>query len=305
MNDQEKSKQELLTELTKLKQQIVELEAAQEKHHNQVHFLQTLIDVIPAPIFYKDAKGVYLGCNTAFENFLGKKREEIVGKTVYDLSPPDLAEIYHQADMELLAKKETQVYEASVQYADKTRRNVIFHKAVFLNTTSEIGGLIGVILDITDRKKAEEELRQHQELLVEKVDIIEQQTEALMELSTPVIQIWEGVLIVPLIGTIDSRRAAQIMESVLEEITRTEAEQIIIDITGVPVVDTEVANHLLKTIQATRLLGAECMIVGISSQIAQTLVTLGVDLNEMTTYAKLEKGLLAALSQLRYIIHKE
>lgn len=188
--------------------------------------------------------------------------------------------------------------EHRVRYADGGEGDLSVSIRIVKDKDGNTIKLYGANQDITERKKVERELQ-------EKLRLIQQQQEALLELSTPVIQIWQGILIVPLIGTIDSRRAAQIMESVLEEITQTEAEQVIIDITGVPVVDTEVANHLLKTIQATRLLGAECMLVGISSQIAQTLVTLGVDLNEMITYAKLEKGLLAVLSKMRYTINQE
>lgn len=175
--------------------------------------------------------------------------------------------------------------------------------------------LMNGMWQIVKRKQAEDNLKEAKENLEEtvakrtaeleeKIRLIKEQQQTLLELSTPVIEIWHGILVLPLIGTFDSRRAAQLMEDLLEAILDTEAEQVILDITGVPVVDTEVANHLLKTIQAARLLGAECMLVGISSQIAQTLVHLGVDLAQMTTYAKLQKGLQAALIQMQYSITK-
>jgi len=117
-----------------------------------------------------------------------------------------------------------------------------------------------------------------------------------------VIQIWEGILILPLIGTIDSRRAGQIMQNTLEAISRKRAKQVIIDITGVPFVDTEVANHLIKTIQAAKLVGAKCILVGISSEVAQTLVHIGIDLEHLDTFATLEDGLQEALYRMKFEI---
>lgn len=125
----------------------------------------------------------------------------------------------------------------------------------------------------------------------EKLETIELQARAILELSTPVIQIWDGILVLPLIGTIDSGRAAQIMESLLEAVLKRRASVVILDLTGVPVVDTGVANHLIQTVQATRLLGAETLLTGVSSDNAQTLVRLGVDLHGVTTRSSLQSGL--------------
>lgn len=110
-------------------------------------------------------------------------------------------------------------------------------------------------------------------------EVIARQQQELLELSTPVVTLWEGVLALPLIGTLDSARTQIVMESLLEEIVRSGAEIAIIDITGVPTVDTLVAQHLLKTVSAARLMGADCIISGIRPQIAQTMVHLGLDLN--------------------------
>jgi len=109
--------------------------------------------------------------------------------------------------------------------------------------------------------------------------IIQRQQEEMLELSTPVVSLWDGILALPLIGTLDSARTQVVMENLLQEIVKTEAEIAIIDITGVPTVDTLVAQHLLKTVAAARLMGADCVISGIRPQIAQTLVHLGVELN--------------------------
>jgi rsbT co-antagonist protein RsbR len=124
-----------------------------------------------------------------------------------------------------------------------------------------------------------------------------QQTE-MLELSTPVVTLWRGVLALPLIGTLDSERTQVVMESLLERIVETGATIAILDITGVPTVDTLVAQHLLKTVAAARLMGADCVISGIRPQIAQTIVHLGVDLNSVTTKATLADAFAVALRRL-------
>ena len=128
--------------------------------------------------------------------------------------------------------------------------------------------------------------------------VIMRQQRDLLELSTPVVALWEGILALPLIGTLDSERTQVVMESLLERIVETGASIAIIDITGVPTVDTLVAQHLLKTIGAARLMGAECIISGIRPQIAQTIVHLGVDLGDVVTKATLASALVVALERL-------
>ena len=121
--------------------------------------------------------------------------------------------------------------------------------------------------------------------------IIVRQQQELLELSTPVVKLWQDVLALPLIGTLDSARTQVVMESLLEKIVETGAAIAIIDITGVPTVDTLVAQHLLKTIAAARLMGADCIISGIRPQIAQTIVHLGVNLEDVMTKATLADAL--------------
>lgn len=128
-------------------------------------------------------------------------------------------------------------------------------------------------------------------------DVIRRQQEELLELSTPVVKLWDGVLALPMIGTLDSARTQIVMESLLQRIVDTGSEIAIIDITGVPTVDTLVAQHLLKTVTAIRLMGADCIISGIRPQIAQTIVHLGVDLEGVTTKANLADALALALKR--------
>jgi len=126
-------------------------------------------------------------------------------------------------------------------------------------------------------------------------EMIARQQQELMELSTPVVKLWDGILALPLIGTLDSSRTQVVMESLLQRIVETGAPVAIIDITGVPTVDTLVAQHLLKTITAARLMGADCIIIGMRPQIAQTVVHLGVDLGNVVTKASLSDAFALAL----------
>jgi rsbT co-antagonist protein RsbR len=128
-------------------------------------------------------------------------------------------------------------------------------------------------------------------------ELIARQTQEMLELSTPVVQLWNGVLALPLIGTLDSSRTQVVMENLLQRIVETGATIAIIDITGVPTVDTLVAQHLLKTVAAARLMGADCIISGIRPQIAQTIVHLGVDLQSVITKATLADAFAVALQR--------
>ncbi|HUO15296.1 MAG TPA: STAS domain-containing protein [Verrucomicrobiae bacterium] len=128
-------------------------------------------------------------------------------------------------------------------------------------------------------------------------DTIRRQQEEMLELSTPVVKLWEGILALPLIGTLDSARTQVVMESLLEAIVQTNSKVAIIDITGVPTVDTVVAQHLLKTVTAARLMGAECIISGVRPQIAQTIVHLGINLLDITTKATLSDAFSIALQR--------
>jgi rsbT co-antagonist protein RsbR len=128
--------------------------------------------------------------------------------------------------------------------------------------------------------------------------VITRQQQELLELSTPVVRLWQGVLAVPLIGTLDSARTQVVMESLLQEIAETGSAIAIIDITGVPTVDTLVAQHLLKTVAAARLMGADCIVSGIRPQIAQTVVQLGVRLEDVVTKATLADAFALALQRL-------
>lgn len=136
---------------------VTEEKEREDALREQLHFLNVLINAIPSPIFYKDADGFYLGCNKAFGEFIGKSESEIVGMTVYDLAPRALAEVYAESDRSLFMHPGLQVYESSVLGADGSTREVIFYKATFSRSDGSVAGLVGTILDITEKKKTEDD----------------------------------------------------------------------------------------------------------------------------------------------------
>ncbi|MBF0371103.1 MAG: PAS domain S-box protein [Magnetococcales bacterium] len=145
-----------------LRHLVKEKAAGEIQLNRQLEFQQTLLNTIPAPVFFKDRAGAYQGGNTAFETFVGISLDELPGKTVYDLAPPELAEIYHKADEALMHQKGSQVYDTLVAQADGTKRDVVFHKATFNGLDGEVAGMVGTILDISERKRMERQLaREH------------------------------------------------------------------------------------------------------------------------------------------------
>jgi rsbT co-antagonist protein RsbR len=153
----------------------------------------------------------------------------------------------------------------------------------------EVASVLGLSLDVSETKRAHDRLREE----------IERQAAAIRALSTPIIEVWDKVLTLPLLGVLDSRRAASVMENLLNEVSRKGARFAILDLTGVETVDTSTANHLLKLIQAIRLLGAEGIITGIQPNVAQTMIALGMDLGPIATLATLRDGLRYCITRMR------
>jgi rsbT co-antagonist protein RsbR len=146
---------------------------------------------------------------------------------------------------------------------------------------------------MTERKQAEEALAQKAAS-----EALSRRAQEILDISTPVVQVWEGIILAPIIGTLDSQRTQQLTEKILDGIVETRSTVALIDITGVPAVDTQTARHLIESISAVRLLGADVILTGIRPAIAQTLVHLGIDLGGVTTRSSLAAGLRAAMENL-------
>ncbi len=171
--DDENDLQSLLEETNRLRQQVAELQKHLSKYEGgnspagtrlnggtgeQQHFLQAIIDAIPVPIYYKDRRGLYQGSNRAYLEAVGLNKEELVGKTVHDVVPGELAAIYHRMDVELFNNPGVQVFESKVRFADGLEHDIVFHKAPYKSASGGISGLVGVFIDITERKRSEEEM---------------------------------------------------------------------------------------------------------------------------------------------------
>ena len=155
VHDRTQALRELILKLEESKK---ESDNSAKLFNNQLLFLQTLLDAIPNPIFYKNSNGLFLGCNTAFESFLGRRREEIIGKSVYEIARKDLADTYHETDIQLLQNGGKSEYEVSIDITDGSIRDVVINKSTYPDSQGNIAGLVGVILDITPRKESERKL---------------------------------------------------------------------------------------------------------------------------------------------------
>jgi PAS domain S-box-containing protein len=258
--------------------------------------LQSIVDSIPYAIYWKDTDLVYRGCNQHFASDLGlSSTSAIIGKSDAEL-PWRAEEIegFRAIDRRVIDTDtpEHDTDETTI-HADGTQEWFETHKIPLHDEDGVVVGVLGTYANITERHRAEEAIRQS----AIQQEIIAAQQAALRELSTPLIPIMDGVVAMPLIGAIDSARAQQIMETLLEGIGSQHAGIAILDITGVRVVDTQVANALIRTAQAAQLLGARVVLTGITPEVAQTLVQLGIDLSAVTTRSTLQSGIAYALAQ--------
>ncbi len=262
-------------------------------HTLSPHMLQLAMDHLPQAIFWKDRDLVYLGCNQRFaQDALLAAPADIVGKTDYDITWNTQADLYRADDRQVIDTNMPKLnYEEPQGRPDGSTSWLRTSKIPLLDTDGQIIGILGMYEDITEQKQIETERARLQE------QIIHAQQAALAELSTPLIPISDEVVVMPLIGTMDSRRAQQVLETLLEGIAMSHARVAILDITGVAVVDTQVANALIRAAQAVKLLGAQVILTGIRPEVAQTLVGLGVDLNGIVTQASLQSGIAFAMGQ--------
>jgi rsbT co-antagonist protein RsbR len=275
----------VVRDLAARKQADAELQRSQQ-------LLRMVMDNIPQAIFWKDRDIVYLGCNKHFAEDAGfASPDEIVGKTDYEMPWAEHAELYRADDAQVMASDTPKLnFEEPIQTV-AGEGWLRTSKIPLHDGEGNVVAVLGMYEDISYHKRAEAERARLQE------EIIRTQAAALAELSTPIIPITDTVMVMPLIGTIDSRRAQQVIETLLEGVAGSRAQTAILDITGVPVVDTQVANALVRAAQSVKLLGAQVVLSGIRPEVAQTLVGLGVDLSGIVTSSSLQRGIAYAIAQ--------
>jgi rsbT co-antagonist protein RsbR len=271
----------LRAENVQMRTRITEMEQSQT-------LLQSIVDNGASVIFVKDTEGRYITINRRYEVLFHVTREEIRGKTDYDIYPEAVADRLRDHDRLVIAGGEPIHVEEAVPSDDGIRHYVVI-KFPIRSADGTFTAVCGIATDITERKHAEEERAALH------AQIIEAQRTSLRELSTPLIPLGEGVLVMPIIGTVDSARAAQIMDTLLEGIVAQQARMAILDITGVMVVDTQVANALIKAAKSVKLLGAEVVLTGIRAPVARTLIDLGIGLDDIVTLGTLRAGIAYSL----------
>ncbi len=247
-----------------------------------------ILDNAALTAYAKDTEGRYVFANSRALALVQMTWEELRGKTDHEIFPAELADVYLATDREVLASGITQEHEDAFPSPDGLR-HFVTSKFQMQGEKGEVRGVCSISTDITSFKRAEEENRRLQE------EIIKVQGETLQALSTPLLPIGKGVVVMPLIGHIDSGRASRVLETLLDGIAAHRASSVILDVTGVPMVDADVASSLVKTAFAARLLGASVILTGVQPKMAQTLVALDVDLTGVMTEGTLESGIARAM----------
>lgn len=258
----------------------------QQAQAQQLRLFEVLVENVPDGVVLTTTDGIITYANAAFRAMSGFG-QETVGLCMPDmLASPETLEQRHLVE----TLDDQSVWQGTKEYrrSDGTTYTVFVSLVLIRDDQGQPYAHAGIIRDTTDQQNAEQERIALQE------QVIVAQQQALRELSTPLIPLTDSVVVMPLIGSVDSRRAQQIVDTLLDGVAESRASTAIIDITGVPVVDTQVASALLQAAQAVRLLGANVMLTGIRPEVAQTLVGLGVDMSGITTRSTLQSAIAEA-----------
>lgn len=294
---------ELKAEIARLRARVAELEAApsqaaspagpepvvaESAGQHSYDYLLALVSYVPNIFFIKDLDHRYVAISKLGAQYQNKSPDEIIGRSERDLFPHEVADKMIAEEHQVLSTGKPLEYEHELTYSDGQRYFYCVKFPIY-NTKGAPLGVGAFIRDITDMKRVEFER------LAMKEQVIRAQQAAIRELSTPLVPLAPGVMAMPLVGTIDSVRAHEILETLLDGIAKQSAHTAILDITGVRVVDTQVANALVSAARAARLLGARVVLTGISPAVAQTLVHLEAKLDGIITLGTLANGIAYAL----------
>ncbi len=259
-----------------------DIEKELEKFKFKGALLDALLDYIPDRVYFKDKESRFLEVSKSKAEGTGLKREEFRGKTDFDFFSEEEAKVMRKDEERIMNTGEAVVDKVQkIKLPDGKEKWLSATKVPFCDRDGNVMGTLGITRDVTMLKTLE----------LEKQEKIEAQKEELIELSTPVIDVWEGVLTVPILGSLDSERASRISEALLTEIVEKRATAAIIDISGISAVDSAVADRLIRTAKAVRLVGAEAILTGVGVEIAQTIADLGIDMEGLKTLSTLKDGL--------------
>ena len=258
---------------------------AKIKKEDQVHsgIKEQILEQIPTPVMAVNTDLEIIYMNAAGRNFLGKSWEKIRGDHCYELFDSKHCQTSECRMCQAIENKESRSGRNEIPMEDRTVYIEYYAVPLRDDKNNIIGGL-EYILDITEKVRDEKRL--------------EEQSRTIREISTPAIELWDRVLVLPVLGVIDSMRAQQMTDTMLNKIKETSSKVIILDIQGVAAVDTAVANHLIKITKATRLMGCQCVISGISPAVANTIVQLGIDMGDIKTNSTLREALIDSFAML-------
>ena len=244
-------------------------------------FSEKILDQLPTPVMAVDNDFKLIFMNRAGLKMIDSKWEDIQSSYCYDILDSEHCKTENCRMKNVMSGGSVATVRNIIKMDGRTVP-VEYTADVLRNDDGEIIGGLEYIIDISEVIKNEKKLKE--------------QSRTILEISTPVIQLWDRILVLPIVGVVDSYRAQQMMDTMLNQLKETASKIIILDIQGVATVDTAVANHLIKIAKATRLMGCKCIISGISPSVAQTLVTLGVDLGTILTHSNLQEALAGAFS---------
>jgi rsbT co-antagonist protein RsbR len=261
--------------------------------------LQASIDALPDAIFVKDLEHTWIAMNQGFCRLIGHPYAALLGRTDKDFWQAEEAEAFWRGDDEVFQSGEMQDKEEVATGADGVSRTLWTRKFPLRDAEGKVVGLAGICIDVTAIKARLREAERLETENHEQKRLISAQTAMLDQLAVPVVQLWEGILLLPLVGAISDRRAEQILESLLQAIRSSSARHVILDVTGVPIMDVANAGSLVRAVKAAGLLGCQSILVGIGPQIARTLIALDVDFTDVVTRGSLQSGLELAMKEPR------
>jgi PAS domain S-box-containing protein len=244
-------------------------------------FLAAIVDSSDDAIYGKTLEGIIVTWNTGAERVYGHSAAEIVGHSISALVPGNRPDEVPQILEKIKRGERVDHFETVRMKKDGELVDVSLTVSPIRDAAGRIIGASTIARDITEQKRLREALQQR--------------AQEILEVSTPVLQVWEGVVVAPFIGTLDTQRAQQFMERLLQRVVETNSSVALLDVTGVPSVDTRTAQHLIETIAAVRLMGAQAVLTGVRPAIAQTLAHLGINLADVVTRSSLAAGLRVAL----------
>lgn len=265
---------------------------------------QRALDAFSDPMFIKDRQHRWIGGNSAFFALFNRSADEILGKSDPDFFPPEQVEVFWRNDDALFASGTATREEEQLTDGHGSVRTIWTRKYPIRDEQQQISGLCGIITDVTDLKASIQQAVRLSAELEEKQRRLQAQDQLLAQLAVPVIQIWEGIVLLPIVGEITSQRGRQVLESLLNAIGESRAQYALIDITGVPFVDTSVARYLVQSVHAARLLGCQSVMVGLGASVATQMVSLGIDFSTLITRSTLQQGLEFAMQKLSFVVQR-